>query len=218
MNFETFARAIDVADAELAVPQLCVRTLTGIVTGSFPLRAVRHPLGFLCLPVVRQGEWGVCVHVWTATMPQAASTTSAVHCHSWDLVSFVLYGQVGNVSMDVVDDPRSATHRVFEVHSLDDGDEMRATGRLVRCTERDRQVADAGSVYRLGAGEFHESVLGDNPEAATVVLGRGRSAPDLSLGPPETPTHRITRQRCDARETAEAARIVINRLANTVSV
>jgi hypothetical protein len=48
------------------------------------------------------------------------------------------------------------------------------------------------------------------------VLGRVGTASDLSLGPPDASTHRVARQRCEARETAEAAQIVIEQLMNTV--
>ena len=218
VNYETIERAIHDDEAARAVPALCLPTLTKIADGKVPLRAVRHPLGFLCLPVQRKGMLGVCVHVWTTGLPQAVTTTSVVHAHSWDLASFVLYGTVGNVLMHVVDDAQEGTHRVFQVHSLGDVDEMRATRRLVRCVEQHREVVGVGSAYYLRAGDFHESVVEANPEVATVVLGRVGTASDLSLGPPDILTHRIARQRCGARETADAAQIVIERLVNSSSI
>jgi hypothetical protein len=218
VNYETIEQAIRDDQAARAVPALCLPTLTKIADGSIPLRAVRHPLGFLCLPVQRKGGLGVCVHVWTTQLPQAVPTTSAVHSHSWDLASFVLYGSVGNAFMHVADDADAGTHRIFTVHSLGDVDEMRATRRLVRCVERRRQLVGAGRVYYLRAGNFHESVLGADAEVATVMLGRVGGARDLSLGRPDLPTHHIVRQRCGARETADAARIVIEKLVNAASV
>jgi hypothetical protein len=218
VNYETIEKAIRGSEAARAVPALCLPTLTKIAYGMIPLRAVRHPLGFLCLPVQRKGRLGVCVHIWTTALPQAALTTTAVHSHSWDLASFVLYGVVGNAFMRVVDDADAGTHRVFQVYSLDDADEMRATRRLVRCVEERRQIVGAGRAYYLRAGNFHESVLGADPEAATVVLGRVSTAPDLSLGAPDIPTHLVVRQHCGAQETAHAARIAIEKLLETVRV
>jgi hypothetical protein len=53
-------------------------------------------------------------------------------------------------------------------------------------------------------------------EAATVVLGRVRTAVvDLALGALDTPTHQVSRQRCDARETAAVAEMLMARLAAT---
>ena len=194
---------------------MCRHALTEIARGRRELCAVRHPLGFLCLPVHRDGDFGVCVHVWSPDLPHARATTSAVHSHSWDLVSFVLYGRVGNTLLHVVDDAAGGTHRVFEVHSRGDVDEIRATARLVRAREARHRSAGPGDTYRLRAGRFHASVLVGESEAATVVLGRTRAALDLSLGPLDTPTHHIPRQRCDPRETAEVAGIVAAKLATT---
>jgi hypothetical protein len=212
MNYHSIEQALRAGDAARTVPDLCRRTLAEIVAGRRRLAGVRHPLGFVCLPVQRQGDYGVCVHVWAPQLARAQPTTSAIHSHSWDLLSFVLYGAVGNVRLGVVDDPAGATHRLYEVYSGPGFDELRATQRLVRCFERGREEARAGGTYRLAAGEFHESVLIGSPEAATVVLGRGGGGVDLSLGPPATPTHRIPRQQCGAQDTARAARIVLDRL------
>lgn len=217
MNYETIEQAMQGVNAARVIPALCLPTLTKIADGSVPLRAVRHPLGFLCLPVQRKGVLGVCVHVWTTALPQSQVSTSAVHSHSWDLSSFVLYGAVGNAFVQVADDAHTGTHRVFRVHSRGEVDVMQPTARLVRCVELRRQFAGVGSAYYLRAGHFHESVLGADPEVATVVLGRSGAAADLSLGRPDLRTHRVVRQLCDAQETADAAQIVIEKLTSAVS-
>ncbi|WP_050803432.1 MULTISPECIES: hypothetical protein [Protofrankia] len=77
--------------------QLC-HQVAGIRTGTVPdwltqalmdaaatpreATVLRHPLGFLCIPVRRFEEGGVCVHVWTRQVRAARPTTSSVHCHS----------------------------------------------------------------------------------------------------------------------------------------
>ncbi len=215
MNYAAVAEVIRAGQAHRAVPELCRRTLTEIAGGRRELTGVRHPLGFLCLPVHRDGGYGVCVHVWSATAAYPPATTSAMHCHSWDLVSFVLYGRIGNTVLRVLDDDTGGTHRVFEVHSHGDVDEMRATTRLVRYQPVRHRTAGPGGTYRLRAGRFHTSALEGGAEAATVVLGLTRPALDLSLGPLDTPTHHLPRQRCEPPETARAARLVIDRLAGS---
>lgn len=213
MNYATVERAIRGGHAPRIVPMLCRRALDEIVAGRCDITAVRHPLGFLCLPVYRDGEYGVCVHLWSPGVTLAHAVRSPVHSHSWDLVSFVLFGQVGNTVLQVVDDAVTGTHRIFEIRSRGDIDEVRATPRLVRCQPARHRAAGPGGTYRLRAGRFHASVIEGEPEAATVVLGRTRATPDLLVGPPDGPSHRICRQRCGAQETAEAARIVVDRLA-----
>ncbi|MEW9531418.1 hypothetical protein [Microbispora sp. NPDC049125] len=182
--------------------------LGDIAGGRSGVRAVRHPLGFVCLPLERAGELGVCLHLWSATLPQARSTTSQVHCHSWDLVSHVLYGEVRNVHAVVTDAARDATHRVFEVVSTPDGDVIRPTGRTVRYAAGQAELFGPGDTYTLSAGAFHSSVIPEGGEAATVALGRGRPGlGDLSLGPLGTPAHQVRRERLDDDGTARAAEL-----------
>ncbi|MEU4510290.1 hypothetical protein AB0G05_12390 [Nonomuraea wenchangensis] len=174
-----------------------------------PLSAVRHPLGFVCLPLERDGDEGVCVHLWSGSLAHAESTTSQIHCHSWDLFSHVLYGQIRNVHVIVADAGAEATHRVFEVVSDASGDRISPTGRTVRHTTGLVEVFGPGDTYTLPAGRFHSSVVPEGGEAATVALGRGRpGSHDLSLGPLDAGPHRVSRQPLDPGETALAVRLV----------
>lgn len=192
--------------------------LDRIVSGRRTLRAVRHPLGFACLPILRDGDDGVCVHVFGVFGVFGAEPVQEVpqiHCHSWDLTSTVLYGRLGNRRMDVESDTAGdATHRVFEVLSDPSGvDEVRPTGRLVRCLPGAEQTSARGQTYALPAGEFHTTTVPDGRPTATLVLGRtlpGRV--DLSLGPLSAPGHRMVRRTCDATETARIARAALRRI------
>ncbi|GII92385.1 hypothetical protein [Sinosporangium siamense] len=195
--------------------------LGDLAEGRSSLAAVRHPLGFLCLPVVRDGEYGVCLHIWSAAFRMAEPTTSQVHCHSWDLTSYVLYGYVRNVLADVDDADVDPTHRVLEVVSEGERDYIRPTARTVRCGTGAAEVWGPGDTYALPAGVFHSSVIPEGGEAATVALGRTvPGSPDLSLGPLAARPHLVTRTRCDAAETASAARMAydfLRRSGNTAT-
>ncbi len=187
--------------------------LRAVAEGDTPVAAVRHPLGFLCLPIQREGPVGLCVHVWTGEVAQAEPTTSHVHCHSWDLHSQVLYGRVRNTVISADDAADEPTHRVYEVHSADGVDELRATSQVVRCTEGAVEVRVAGDVYTLPAGVFHMTTVEGADGTATAVLGETLvDGTDRSLGPVAGRTHHVRRQYCDAAETARAARIVVERL------
>ncbi|MFF5204465.1 hypothetical protein [Streptosporangium sp. NPDC000396] len=195
------------------LPGWAGQVLRAIGSGDSAVTGVRHPLGFLCLPLERTGEYGVCVHIWSGTLARAASTTSQIHCHSWDLVSHVLYGRVENVRADVSDATSAATHRVFEVVSEAGGDRIRPTPRTVRYSLGTSEVFGPGQTYTLPAGVFHASVVPSGEETATIALGRtrpGRS--DLSLGPPGLSAHLVPRHRCDAWETVRAALHAAERL------
>jgi hypothetical protein len=205
-----------VAGLDDAVERWVLATVAEVTARRTPFAAVHHPLGFLCLPVVRLPDIGVCVHLWSHRRYPASVSTSPIHCHSWDLVSYVLYGAVRNDVLDVV--PVAAaeegTHRVFEVHSGDDGDEVRATECVVRCTGTTIRYARAGEAYTLTSGEFHTTTGSDDADdAATVVIGRTRpGAIDRSLGALHTPTHRVRRAHADPATTRAALRAVTRRL------
>ena len=192
--------------------------LTGIADGRRRLDAVRHPLGFLCLPVERSGDDGICVHLWSPDTATAEPTTSTVHSHSWDLFSYVLFGQVSNEIVKVADDASDPAYRIYEVHSQGEVDEIRATPRLVRRSTGEVQVNSEGEAYALPAGNFHETVTPPGRQAATVALGRvRRGLCDLSLGSVDGHTHRVRRQRCDRQTTVRAARTIADRVAAAYS-
>jgi hypothetical protein len=194
------------------IPRWASAVLDEIAQHRTTIAGVRHPLGFMCLPVERTGEAGVCVHIWSDRLARANPTTSTMHAHSWDLISYVLYGSVRNEIIDVIDTPDDAAYRVFEVRSGADIDELRATPRLVCSELRTTELNHPGDIYSLAAGVFHTTVV--HGEAATVALGSGhRGMMDLSLGEITRKTHRIRRQRCSRDETAHAARVVTGWLA-----
>ena len=212
MSYAKIETAIRRGTAADWVPRWALGLLRDIAGGRRDLTAVRHPLGFLCMPVQRIGGHGVCVHVWTPAL-QPNLTTSQVHSHSWDLTSYVLYGTLRNQRIRVAEAGAAATHRIFEVRSHGDTDELHATTRLVSYEPEAAREYGAGRVYFLPAGEFHTTVVPGAQEVATVALGRSRPhAEDLSVGPLDARSHAITRSRCGPPETARTALQVAGRL------
>lgn len=206
--------------ARTAVPGWVIGVLRPVADGRSPLRAVTHPLGFTCLPIERAGREGVCVHLWSPRIAQAEPTTSPIHAHCWNLLSYALFGSLENMLMYVADadEGERGLYRVLEVRSHGDTDELSPTSRLVRCVPRQRQVISAGDVYSMEAGEFHTTQVSPDTETATVALGRMTpGAADRSLGSPCSTGHRVRRHRCDAEQTAEAARIILDRLLTTTA-
>lgn len=206
--------------ARTVVPGWVIGVLRPVAEGRSPLRAVTHPLGFTCLPIERAGREGVCVHLWSPRVAQAEPTTSPIHAHCWHLLSYALFGRLENMLMHVADgaEGEQGLYRMLEVRSHGDIDELSPTPRLVRCVPRQRQVISAGDVYSMAAGEFHTTRIGPDTETATVALGRMTpGAADCSLGSPRGPGHRVRRHRCDAEQTAEAARIILDRLLATTA-
>lgn len=195
-----------------------IGALRQVSAGEGQVRAVTHPLGFTCLPMERFGPYGVCVHLWSPEVKSIDPVTSPVHSHCWHLASYALFGQLENRFMFVTGDTgQRGNHRLLEVRSRGDVDELVPTGRTVRCVPGQRQVISAGDVYSLPAGDFHATTVTPGTEAATVALGRTvPGAADFSLAALGATASRTRRTRCDARQTAEAARIVLDRLFEAV--
>lgn len=220
MDYPALERAAR-REAAAELMRHAVSELEEVVSGRLALRAVRHPLGFICLPILRDGPRGVCVHVFGGCgaagqpgPPEPVPSVPQVHSHSWDLTSTVLYGRLGNRHMGVCEETVKPTHRVFEVHSDPSGvDELRPTERLVRCLPGVERTSVRGQTYALPAGEFHTTVLPDGRPTATLVLGRTRPGrADLSLGPLRAPGHRMVRRTCDATQTARIAAGAVRRI------
>lgn len=190
------------------VRERTLETVRAIAAGTCDLLAVRHPLGFVCFPIERQRESGICVHVWHPDLTPADLSTSEKHAHSWDLLSLVLVGELHNVRLVIDDEAR--THRVYEVHSRDGHDELRATRRLVGYRIGGHDVNRQGDTYSLRAGCFHETVA---VEATTIAIGMARPGmTDLSLGAVHGVSHVVRRERCDREETVRAARLVAGQM------
>jgi hypothetical protein len=205
---DTLRAAETPAGAVAVAKSLLVETARA---GGGAVRAVRHPLGFTCLPVIRDGADGVCVHWWHGGT--AELTTEAIHAHSWDLLSFVLLGTLRNESVSVIDDRLSPTHRVFEVRSeLGGRDEIRGTDRTVYIGTRKSEHNGPGSHYRVRSGEFHTSELAA-AEVATLVFGQTLpDSVDLTLAALDAADHATQRQTCDAAETGRIVETVLDRL------
>ncbi|MCX5201847.1 hypothetical protein OG897_10335 [Streptomyces sp. NBC_00237] len=212
LDYDELETALDRAHTAL-LRDRARAALVDIATGVRELPAVRHPLGFLCLPLLREGPRGVCVHLFESdTAPEPG--TSPMHSHSWDLHSHVLYGQVANLLVRTEDGGDRPTHRVFEVRSAPDGtDEILPTPVLVRSAPGPRRVSSGGESYTLPAGEFHATVVEHGRPAATLVLGLVRPGrADLSLGPLDGRATRSARRLCDARQTARTVSTALGRM------
>lgn len=203
MRYGDLHRLLRDGAATPAVPRWAQGVLAAVGAGELEVRAVRHPLGFLCLPVERSGRYGVCLHLWSPELSRALTTT-AVHCHSWDLISYLLYGRIRNVLARFGD---GREYQVLEVISRGETDELRATARTVRAKAGEETSHGPGEVYTLPAGVFHTTLVADGREAATVVLGMESPAGrDLSLGALDLRSHQVRRLHCEPPETRRLAR------------
>jgi hypothetical protein len=169
--------------------------------------SVRHPLGFLCVPMHRGRRFGLCLHVWSDDLVFDAPTTSPVHAHSWGLTSYVLTGTLRNDLIDVVPDATAPTHRVFTIRPGSAGDRLRRTSRLVRQRTVASEHIGAGQFYGLAAGLFHATIaLG---ATATLVMAENHEEnQELSLGDVAAPSHNVIRLPGGQDELCIAAKVL----------
>ncbi len=165
---------------------------------------VLHPLGFCCIPVRRSVDGGVCVHLWADWFEAERPTTSAIHCHSWDLHSTVLAGRLRNHVLRVLS-AAGATHRVFEIHSGDGEDRVDLTPALVSWRRVTTGIYTGGQSYELPAGTFHLTEIAEATTATIVLATTRRHHGDLSLGPIDGASHRIRRRLATPDQAARAA-------------
>ncbi|WP_157756763.1 hypothetical protein [Plantactinospora sp. KBS50] len=211
MTYPMLARAIRSGSPEQVADLVRTCWLDPIANGGSDLRAVHHPLGFTCLPVLRDGAQGICVHLFGERRTPVRLSVSPFHCHSWDLLSHILYGEVGNQNVTVVP---GNTYRVFDTRTTATGDRLVPTDDTVDATAGEPEYWAAGEAYELTAGRFHASTVRSAAPAATVVLGLHHPGrPDLTLGGLGTPAHRLTRRLYARTETVLLARTVLDRLA-----
>jgi hypothetical protein len=207
MSFHGLDGAVRSGSAALVRRILWTAFLATIVSGERPLRAVHHPLGFVCLPVLRDADEGICVHVWPDTTSDRLATSN-VHCHSWHLRSFVLEGTVHNQTFDLVD-TADGPLRVFVVNSAGGVDNIVSTDRLVDLKAAEPMSYHAGESYEMDAGIFHASPRLGSGTAVTVILGRQcPGAENLTLADRDARIRSSVRELFSAEETREIIRRV----------
>lgn len=208
MNHRGLEQAVRERSRQGVIAALLDGGLARVADGAQAFNAVRHPLGFVCLPVSRElPDIGTCVHIWSAgDVP--TRNTSAIHCHSWDLLSYVLSGTVVNQTYAVAQ-AAQGPYGMYEIRSVADEDHVIGLDRRVDARIAHRGVHESGDHYELPAGDFHTSSLLSD-DAVTVVIGKLRPhGRDLSLGDPAMAPPAKRRVRFDHDETVALVRSLL---------
>jgi hypothetical protein len=133
--------------------------------------AVWHPLELMHVEIGREGDTSLRLHIWGSTPARFDSSGHEVHCHEWDLKSYVICGGLRHFVYRVERGP--ATHAVYRVEYRGFVNELRHSGREIRCAAPDVRVLEAGQTYQLPAGIYHR-VVGSMITTATLVEARYR--------------------------------------------
>jgi len=196
--------------------------LRAVRSGEREPEMIRHPLGFMCLPLHRSDRLGLCIHVWRDDVDVARPTTSGYHLHTWNLFSYVLYGGVKNEVGRVWEPPRprDAPFRLFEIHSREPSergkppvDHIVPTPALVAYTATGAEKVYMGDGYVVNARQYHRTQVMNKAFTATLVLAEDwDERPQLSLGAVDHPEEIVTRDWYPA----EVARTVADHLLHVI--
>ncbi len=174
--------------------------------------AVRHPLGFIYSPLLREGPTALRLHIWLAGVSRPRLTTSPIHDHTWQLISYVILGGLENHIVEI-SDSAEPTHRIFEIRGAGGADRLWPTDRLVGFRVASVQKVQAGERYTIEAGRFHFTEVSPDHTVATLVLAERKApVPERSLGPLHLPEHEMTREACPPGELCGAAARVLDSL------
>jgi hypothetical protein len=175
--------------------------------------AIKHPLGFLRVPIIRTPSTGLYVHIWTQLIDLPRPSTSAIHAHNWHLLSRVIAGTVTNQVFNAQESDNGDYHLFEILHHSETVDELCSTGRLFRCINYSEDHYLAGDYYRLAANTFHTSTVTLLADTVTLVLSTDRtSAIEYALDKSVRGTHLVHRKPCTRQELYAAVPILIERL------
>lgn len=201
-------------DHEVALRKEAMSVLREIARGR-SCDAFAHPLGFIYLPLLRMPDATLRLHIWPngrRVVPTGAGEVSPMHDHTWDMISHVIWGELRNVIVSVVEDADAPTHRVFEIHGDGAVDDIRPTDTVVRIVGEGEDKVSVGQTYRMGSDLIHRTEPGPGVVATLVAARRTSKRVERALGPLELHGYRSERQICPPRRVVAAAEAVLEAL------
>ncbi|GLX47440.1 hypothetical protein Shyhy01_03900 [Streptomyces hygroscopicus subsp. hygroscopicus] len=186
----------------------CAEILRDIARGRLTPRGLRHPLGFLYVPLDRRPDSVLRLHLWPRRPWWSTLTTSPYHMHAWRLVSYVHRGAVRNTTVEVrAAADGDAEYRVFDIDGEGERDLLVPSEETVAVSSRATSTVRAGGLYGLDVGTFHCTSLLEGTAAVTLALvDRVPGARERALGPCGLGRHSTLRATAPADELRRFAR------------
>jgi hypothetical protein len=170
-------------DADPMTPRFVARSiLKDILSDAFPWQGIRHPTGFVVIPVyLAGGQMPFRLHLWPVERKTLLPLGCAIHDHVWDMTSAVVCGELDNREFVADLERGSGLYKLYHVEYIDAVTSvMRSyadTARL-RCTKHERHAA--GTKYQVTQGTLHESISCSTQMTVTIVETRtGREGSPL---------------------------------------
>ncbi|MEK7782033.1 MAG: hypothetical protein AAB370_11090 [Verrucomicrobiota bacterium] len=144
--------------------------LTSCANGIIPLKGWIHPLGFVHVKALVNGndDSKIRFRFWETGMdPAVIGKLDRIHNHAFDFTSFILCGAILEKRYEVL--PASVgSHHIWEVDNLGGRSTLRKTG--VACNVREVESIShiSKASYTLAAGIYHDAVAVKNCTATLV--------------------------------------------------
>lgn len=148
-----------------------------------------HPLGFVVCTLFSDGPLKARLHVWPVDAVRSQGSSCQIHDHVFDLTSWVLLGCIENT--EYVHDPIGETHARYAVEYRDDVSILEKTRDTISLSVSRETLHEPRSLYRVAAGQLHQSRRAGLTPAVTALVTRdvSQNAPSV-IGPLDGPVRR----------------------------
>lgn len=133
-----------------------------------------HPLGFIYIKLIQDKNNDYRLHIWPKEIRSLNKTQHPIHNHIYSIESLVVSGNVGCETYSIDKKPISKT-KLYEVHYSNLGSKLVSTNELVNVEKKNISWTNAGNIYKIEKGDYHQSVVEQNTFAATVVKNYNKS-------------------------------------------
>ena len=173
-------------------------------------RCLKHPLGFYVVLIGRteKEEWRF--HFWPKGLRCFVGLPARVHTHDRCVWSRVLQGELTNIVYDVIP-VQLGGQPLYKVDYGGDryvsttSNSLLNTGKRVQTIVQQAEIVVCGDSYDVGCHTFHEALVSEKVDTATLVCMHSHSPGDVMVvgvdGYPEAIT--FTRVEHEAREFAD---------------
>lgn len=160
-----------------------------------------HPLGFIHLKAGGVGNRDLRIHIWPPHDRRPQEPLWPIHDHIWDLNSYVVLGEITDLTFEAGPSSSSATHRVYHVEYSESFSILQPTEEVVAARLVKRREISANAGYSIPIGTFHSSdVPTDQLTVTAVVATKSTNHAPRVLGEVcNAASHQYERSKCDSR-------------------
>lgn len=127
---------------------------------------VWHPLGFVMATLMSEGKEKIRLHLWPTQFQKVQKPTWLIHDHFFDLVSWVLCGEIKNIEYKKSN--LEATHELYSVTYDSNGSILTKLDLGISLNIQSEEIIQESGSYAIKSGILHQSI--SNSENTTVTV------------------------------------------------